>query len=151
MATKVSKCYGICCVICVEGRKNNPAMTFSLYILPDPSHSIGFCIHRSTIATFIEALPETCINLEIDTRGLDYFEPGSSAHPCDVVKRILPCLRNLRLCLGILCPAVFGADFDSSELSVSFFQNFSQWLYCFSNTVYKPYTRCFIFGPNQYL
>lgn len=97
-------------------------MTFSLWISPDPSYSIGFWLPRLIMATVIEALPETFVNLEIDTCGLDYFEPGS-VHLCDAIRRTLPYLRNLRLRLRTLYPAIFGADFDPSGLT-KFFSNF---------------------------
>lgn len=97
-------------------------MAFSLYISREPSHGIGFWVPRPIIATIIEALPEIGVNLEIDTRGLDYFEPGS-AYLCDAVSGTLPYLRNLRLRLGTLCPAIFGADFDPSD-PAKFFSNF---------------------------
>ncbi|MCJ1365606.1 hypothetical protein MMC16_004731 [Acarospora aff. strigata] len=97
-------------------------MTFSFYISPEPYHGIGFWIPRPIVATIIKALPETCVNLEIDTRGLDYLEPGS-AHLCEAVRGTLPHLRNLRLRLSTLCPAIFGADFDPSD-PAKFFPSF---------------------------
>ena len=55
----------------------------------------------------VERLSETCIALEIDTRG---HEPGS-AHLCDSLQKAIPRLKRLRLRLSTLRPVVFGMGF----------------------------------------
>ena len=96
-------------------------ISFALYISPE-KNNVGFWLPRSAIAAIIEALPESCFNLEIDSRGNDSSEPDS-AHLCDAVSATLPRLQNLRLRLSTMCPAIFGAGFDSSA-PAKFFSNF---------------------------
>lgn len=88
--------------------------TFSLTVSPEP-RTIGFWIPRPVIAQVIKALPEACVNLEIDARGNDYFEPGSG-HVCDTLRGMLPRLRHLRLRLSTLCPAILGSGFNPDEI-----------------------------------
>ncbi|KAA6411221.1 MAG: hypothetical protein FRX48_04501 [Lasallia pustulata] len=95
--------------------------TFSLTVSAQPS-AIGFWIPRPTILSFLKLLPETCVNLEIDTRGQDYFGPGSG-HLCDTIQEIVPRLRHLRLRLSTLCPASFGRHFNSSD-PTQYFTNY---------------------------
>ena len=84
--------------------------TFSLTISSD-SYARGFWIPKCTIATIIRALPEACVNLEIDTR--DYEGPAPKpVHLCDDICAILPRLQNLRLCLTTICPAIFMDDYE---------------------------------------
>lgn len=87
--------------------------TFSLIVSAKP-YAMGFWIPRPTLQLLLKALPETCVNLEIDTRGQDYFEPGAG-HLCDTVQDIFPRLQHLRLRLSTLCPAMLGSLFDPSD------------------------------------
>ena len=88
-------------------------VTFSITVSRRP-HTIGFWIPRPLIAKFVKILPKTCVNVEIDSRGDDYFEPGE-AHLCDALRGILPRLRHLRLSVSTLCPAMLGEGFDPSR------------------------------------
>lgn len=84
--------------------------TFSLTISSN-SCARGFWIPRCTIATIIRALPESCVNVEVDTR--DYEEPvPKHVHLCDDIRAILPRLQNLRLSLTSMCPAIFMNDYE---------------------------------------
>jgi hypothetical protein len=95
--------------------------TFSLTVSTE-SVTIGFWIPRPVIAQIVEALPEACVNLEIDSRGNDYFKPGSG-HICDTLRGMLPRLRHLRLRLSTLCPAFLGSGFKPEEFkSMSSFE-----------------------------
>ncbi len=94
--------------------------TFSLTVSTEPV-TIGFWIPRPVIAQIVEALPEACVNLEIDSRGNDYFEPGSG-HICDTLRGMLPRLRHLRLRLSTLCPAFLGSGFKPEFKSLSSFE-----------------------------
>ena len=58
------------------------------------------------IAGLVDGLPMSCVNLEIDTHGLDDFEP-LAAHLCDSLRHVLPRLQHLRLRMGWICPAIF--------------------------------------------
>lgn len=88
--------------------------TFSLTFSSNYSYVRGFWIPRATIATMIRALPEACVNVEINTR--DYEGPAPVfVHLCDEIRAILPRLQNLRLCLAIMCPAIFMTDCGSLD------------------------------------
>ncbi|CAF9904480.1 MAG: hypothetical protein ALECFALPRED_008575 [Alectoria fallacina] len=88
--------------------------TFSL-IVSTKIYARGFWILRSTIATIIKALPEeACVNVEVDTK--DYDEPAPRpVHLCDDLRAILPRLQLLRLCLAMMCPAVFMSGYSAFE------------------------------------
>ncbi|KAJ9267277.1 hypothetical protein DTO195F2_510 [Paecilomyces variotii] len=73
----------------------------------------GFWLSRPLLGVVIKALPETCINLEIDTGGCDQDGPGSS-HLCEILAGVIPRLHHLRLRLRRMCPALFGADMPES-------------------------------------
>lgn len=96
--------------------------TFSFQISPQSSYDIEFWVPKPILALIIEALPDTCVNLEIDTCGLDFHNPGS-AHVCEAIRGTLPHLRSLRVRLNTLCPAVFGTGFDPTN-PAKFFSNF---------------------------
>ncbi|KAJ9270597.1 hypothetical protein DTO212C5_3386 [Paecilomyces variotii] len=70
-------------------------------------------LSRPLLGVVIKALPETCINLEIDTGGCDQDGPGSS-HLCEILAGVIPRLHHLRLRLRRMCPALFGADMPES-------------------------------------
>jgi hypothetical protein len=72
-----------------------------------------FRLSSGLIAPVIKALPETCINLELDTRGHDAF--GNGTHLCEPLAEIMPRLRHLRLRLYRFCPALLGPDFLYSK------------------------------------
>lgn len=86
----------------VEQMKN--LHTFSLVVSPQQT-SIGFWIPRTVITRLIESLSPTCVNLEIDTRGHDFSKP-SECHLCEIIHKLLPRLRHLRLRVSTLCPKV---------------------------------------------
>lgn len=90
-------------------------ITFALTVSTAP-RQFGFAIPRRIVAKVIEGLPETCVNLEIDTHGRDYSEPGST-HLCETIREIVPRLRNLRVRLTTICPAMFGHLLDFSDPS----------------------------------
>lgn len=91
--------------------------TFSLTVFSNYSYSDSwhFWIPRDTIATMITALPEACVNVEVNTR--DRKDPTAPVfvHLCAEIRAILPRLHNLRLCLAIMCPAVFMNDCEHSD------------------------------------
>lgn len=84
--------------------------TFSLTVSRLPNGT-GFWIPRPLITEFVKNLPETCVDVEIDSRGNDYSKPGD-AHLCDALREILPHLRHLRVRLSTLCPAILGDGFN---------------------------------------
>ena len=88
-------------------------MTFSFTVSSHPS-AIGFWIPRPLITEFVKILPETCVSVEVDSRGNDYFKPGD-AHLCEALREILPRLRYLRVRLSTLCPAILGDGFNPSR------------------------------------
>ncbi|KAK2762728.1 hypothetical protein FQN54_000902 [Arachnomyces sp. PD_36] len=86
--------------------------TFSLVLESEGAAGMGFWIPRPTIAHIIDNLPAPCVNLEVDTKGIDHCEPGN-AHLCDSLQVILPRLQHFRLRLRLLCPAIFGEGFTT--------------------------------------
>ncbi|KAK4164350.1 hypothetical protein QBC43DRAFT_334556 [Cladorrhinum sp. PSN259] len=81
---------------------------FSLYV---PPHSTGhhFDISQTAIASLIDALPQSCMSLEIDTAGLDHATGfGIPVHLCETLRAVLPRLRHARLSLRTMCSSLFG-------------------------------------------
>lgn len=73
-------------------------------------------LRRTTVADLVNALPPSCINLELDTNGYDYMD-GESVHVCENIRRILPRMRNVRLRLGAMCSALFSSG--QSPISIN--------------------------------
>lgn len=67
-------------------------------------------IRRDILASWIKDLPQSCVNLEIDTRGCD-FGNWDSNFLCDELRHVLPRLRYLRLRLACLCSDIFAIGF----------------------------------------
>lgn len=84
--------------------------TFSLSVSPT-RYPNGFWLPRAVLASALAALPETCVNLEPDTRSWDYAGPGS-VHLCETLAKIIPRLYHLRLRVSAMCPALLGPDFS---------------------------------------
>ncbi|KAK6192911.1 hypothetical protein LQW54_013003 [Pestalotiopsis sp. IQ-011] len=66
------------------------------------------------VACIVECLPTFCTSLEIKLSHGSCISPpltalSRSPHLCDSIRRILPQLRHLRLCLPVLCPALFSS------------------------------------------
>ena len=79
--------------------------TFSLTVFSKSPNIRDFWVPRDTIAMMIRALPEACVNVEVNTRDCEGPAPVF-AHICNEIHAILPRLQNLRLCLAIMCPAI---------------------------------------------
>jgi hypothetical protein len=83
--------------------------TFS-FVAPDGDSSPGFSLSRRLLVSLVEALPQTCTDLEIDTGAYDipksWTEPD--LHMCDTIRLVLPRMRNVRLCLHAMCSMMFG-------------------------------------------
>jgi hypothetical protein len=80
--------------------------SFSLYVSQSPYRSIP----RATIILLLEALPTSCTNLELDTRGQDHREEDEQAHVCDVIRGLLPHMHHVRIRIGAMCGAMFSKD-----------------------------------------
>lgn len=69
----------------------------------------GAWMRSETLARILEALPQSCTALELDTRGREddpvcgFFATGASIHLCTSIRRVLPRLRHLCLRLGSIC------------------------------------------------
>ena len=64
-------------------------------------------MRSSTVAKVLDALPISCVDLELDMNGRDNdtFQPGcGSNHLCTTLQTSLPRLRHLRLRMRTLCP-----------------------------------------------
>lgn len=82
--------------------------TCSLRVSRKSTVDPGFWVPRPLLARLVDALPQSCVNLEIDTSGMDFYAPGS-AHLCDNIRAFLPRARNLRIRLSTLCHAMLKA------------------------------------------
>lgn len=78
-----------------EGHRNDP---------------LGARMKTRTLRCLLEALPKSCIDVELDTRGRDddrvcYFNPdyNDHVHLCPTIRNLLPRLQHVRLRLGSLC------------------------------------------------
>ena len=68
-----------------------------------------FGLRVSVLARVPEALPSTCMALEIDIDGRDVHNTESK-HLCPVIRAIIPRLHHLRLRLKYLCPAIICTE-----------------------------------------
>jgi hypothetical protein len=50
----------------------------------------------------LDALPDSCIYLELDTWGKDYRRKIEVVHVCDGIRRVLPRLQHVRIRLGAM-------------------------------------------------
>lgn len=66
------------------------------------------------LSSIVEALPTTCVALEIDWRHSTFIQQKlgtaatATAHMCDSIRTVLGRTQHLRLRLPKVCPAVFG-------------------------------------------
>lgn len=105
-------------------------MSFSLCISKFPaggrtrghwSSPQGAWVKTGTIAALLAALPLSCVNLELDTRGREddracgFYPVYGSTHLCPTIRDLLPRLRHLRLRLGTLCSHLFLAPHDDGD------------------------------------
>ncbi|RSM13106.1 hypothetical protein CEP52_002098 [Fusarium oligoseptatum] len=69
-------------------------------------------ILKSTISTILKALPATCVNLELFTRGGDGDRikgvGGDPTHLCEDIRRLLPRMHHVRIDLTSVCDAMLG-------------------------------------------
>lgn len=85
-------------------------------------------INTGTIAALLAALPLSCVDLELDTRGREdnracnFYPVYGSTHLCPVIRDLLPRLRDLRLRLGTLCSHLFIAHGNDSDLGEGYSQ-----------------------------
>ena len=89
--------------------KMSTLLIFSFIVVRGNQYFHGFWIPTSIIASMIENLPKSCVNLEIDTAGQEASRPAP-VHICDKIRDVLPRLRHLRVRLYRLCPAMFCAN-----------------------------------------
>jgi len=79
---------------------------------------LGAWMKTGTIASLLDALPSSCMDLELDTRGreddrvCEFYPVYGSTHLCSIVRSLLPRLRHLRLRLGTLCSHLFLAPIN---------------------------------------
>ncbi|KAF2874776.1 hypothetical protein BDV95DRAFT_603569 [Massariosphaeria phaeospora] len=93
--------------LCAQGLSRNP-------VLADRQPE---SVPRKNIVALLKALPETCTNLELDTRGYDHREEYEQVHMCDAVRAILPRMHNVRIRVGAMCHEMFGTgEFTPTHL-----------------------------------
>jgi hypothetical protein len=72
-------------------------------------------VPRATLIELLEALPEICTNLELDTGAQDHREEQEKAHVCEAIRGLLPHMQNVRIRIGAMCSAMFGIGNSSSD------------------------------------
>ncbi|KAI1932908.1 hypothetical protein LOZ65_000515 [Ophidiomyces ophidiicola] len=73
--------------------------------------SSGFLydISHGILLSLVQALPESCVNLEIDTHHYDVPSAAvADGHLCEQIRHILPRMRHVRLSLRYICSALIG-------------------------------------------
>jgi hypothetical protein len=74
-------------------------------------------IPRATIIALLNALPASCINLELDTCGQDHRNEDEDTHVCDVMRGLLPRMQHVRIRTGAMCSTMaMGSDFTAPYL-----------------------------------
>lgn len=75
--------------------------------------------YKDTINSILAALPQSCVNLELDLDRFKYNDKGTGyEHVCEGIADCLPRLHNLRLSMGTLCPALFLSKIGSDGPSI---------------------------------
>ncbi|KAI1396021.1 hypothetical protein F4819DRAFT_476660 [Hypoxylon fuscum] len=94
--------------------------SFSLYVIEATSTYYGLDIRAFYITRLINALPPSCVNLEIDSNGHDrsaHFAPRfvarfrgppgeERAHICESIRLVLPRMHHVRIRLCRICPTL---------------------------------------------
>ena len=57
------------------------------------------------LSSLVNALPESCVNLEIDVAS---FHSGPGNHVCETLHRVLPRMHHVRLHMAPICSRLFG-------------------------------------------
>ena len=94
--------------------------TFSLTIR-DPIEG-GWCacytgwLSSEHFCKVVQAIPESCANLELDTGGTDGIQQGrgNGKHLCQDIQRVLPKLHHLRLRVAYACHTIWGGSVPAS-------------------------------------
>ena len=76
--------------------------SFSFTVSPDKPDS-GFMVPGLILTSYVDVLPSSCTDLEVDSRGYDFCHRSFESHFCDAVRKNLPHLVHLRLRLRQLC------------------------------------------------
>jgi hypothetical protein len=84
--------------------------SFSLTVAP-PILSIL----RPILIELLQALPETCVSLEIDTQGEYHRNEDEEAHICPMIRAMLPRMHNLHIRVGVMCSAMFGTHGSTTD------------------------------------
>ncbi|KAF2010442.1 hypothetical protein BU24DRAFT_58569 [Aaosphaeria arxii CBS 175.79] len=95
-----------------------PPLTRLVSILPILSGLLSYslCVTRDMdcvlprhlLVQIINALPESCVNLEVDTLGRDSRTQSEQLHVCDSIRQILPRMKYVRVRMGAMCSSMFG-------------------------------------------
>lgn len=61
----------------------------------------------------LKSLPASCVNLEIDTDGIEWYEEG--AHVCLIIADMMIRMEHIKLPLNFICESVFLNNSEKSE------------------------------------
>ncbi|KAI8963244.1 hypothetical protein F5Y11DRAFT_164411 [Daldinia sp. FL1419] len=86
------------------------------FCTPPPVHLDIRPILRILIR-LIDALPQSCVNLEVDTIAYHRYYPRSRPldHICDKLRCVLPRMRHVSLKLPVICPAVLSTSSTNQD------------------------------------
>lgn len=70
--------------------------------------------HAASVIELIDALPQTCTALEIDTSGFEIYR--GHEHLCPHIAHMLPRLEHLRVRAGQICPAFINPPYHMKEV-----------------------------------
>ncbi|RWA12353.1 hypothetical protein EKO27_g2734 [Xylaria grammica] len=102
--------------------------SFSLHV-SGTTPAFSFQVSPRAIQALINALPQSCVNLEIDTFGLDLIPPSLAAtlsdqsptHLCEALRHVLPRMHRVRIRLSSTCPALIGTFTKNEDTKTGFF------------------------------
>lgn len=90
--------------------------SFSLTVSPEGQRGYHLDISQPALAAILKALPQSCVNLDFDTDGLDHTNGfGEPVHLCDSIRAILPRMRHVRLHLRSMCATLVGTISDGNN------------------------------------
>jgi len=81
----------------------------------------GFWLARPALANLVDNLPPSCTSLEIGSKESHHHADADlgnqvSGHLCSFIRRVMPQLQYLRLCLRSVCPEMCGVGFELDHL-----------------------------------
>ncbi|KAI0882618.1 uncharacterized protein GGS22DRAFT_169895 [Annulohypoxylon maeteangense] len=85
-------------------------LSFSLHVPAIVPERCRFKISARSIIGLVNSIPQSCVNIEIDSGGYDrnIIAGGEEAHVCECLRLLLPRMNHVRIHLSLVCPALVG-------------------------------------------